>query len=154
MASATTSNLFFKEVMDFVLQNSTVPLVGVTSYWVGLLTTGTTVNGAMSQSYTEVPTGVGYSRVQVNRSSTSSGGVSGWQFNSGNQEYSNLTDIVFGVPTSNWGTIVAVGLFKTSTIGSADMMYYAALTSNKVVNAGDGAPKVLAGQLRLARASC
>ena len=154
MASATTSNLFYKEIMDFVLTNSTPPLTGITSFYIGLLTSGTSASGAMSQSYTEVPTGVGYGRVQINRSSTSSGGISGWQYNSGNLEYSNLSDIVFGVPTSNWGTIVAVGLFKTSTIGSADMMYYAGLTSNKVVNAGDGAPKVLAGQLRIARASC
>ena len=154
MASATTSDSFYTELMNFVFQNASAPLSGLTSFYVGLLTSGTTPSAAMAQNYSEVPTGMGYSRVQMLRSSTSAGGVSGWTFNAGNHEYSNASDLVYGVPTSNWGTIVAVGLFKTSTIGSADMMYYAGLVSNKVVAAGDGAPKILAGQLRVSRATC
>lgn len=154
MAGSTTSNLFYKEQMDFVLLNASPPLIGITAFYVALLVSGTTQAGAVIQSYSEVGSGIGYSRIQMNRSSTSSGGFSGWQYNSGTLEYSNLSDIVFGVPTANWGTIVAVGLFKTASAGSVDMMYYAQLTSSKVVNNGDGAPKILAGQLRIARASC
>lgn len=154
MAGSTTTNSFYKEQMDFILLNSTAPLIGTSSFFVALLVSGTTQSNAMLQSYVEVGSGIGYSRVQMNRSSTSSGGFSGWQYNSGNLEYSNASDITFGVPTANWGTIVAIGLFKTSSAGSTDMMYYAALSASKVVNNGDGAPKILAGQLRIARASC
>lgn len=154
MAGATTSNVFYKEQMDFILLNANPPLVGITQFWIGLLISPTTASGAMAQSYTEVPTGVGYARMPINRSTTTTGGISGWQYNSGSYEYSNAADIVFGVPTANWGTIVGVGLFKTQTIGSSDMIYFAGLTSAKVVNAGDGAPKILAGQLRISRAVC
>lgn len=154
MAGSSASNSFYKEVMDFVLTNTSAPLIGVTSFYVGLLVSGTTQGNAMLQSYSEVGTGIGYSRIQMNRSSTSGSGISGWQYNSGSLEYSNASDIIFGVPSNNWGTIVAVGLFKSSTTNSTDMMYYAGLSSSKVVNSGDGAPRILAGQLRLARSSC
>jgi hypothetical protein len=154
MPSATTSNLFYKELMDFVLQNASAPLIGLTSFYVGLLLTGSTQTNAYQNSFSEVQASRGYSRVQINRSSTTSGGVAGWQYNSSNLEYSNSADIVFGVPTNDWGTIVAVGLFKSAAIGNQDMIYYAGLTSQKTVNNGDGAPKILAGQLRIARATC
>lgn len=154
MPGSTATNSFYKEVMDFVMLNTSPPLSGITSFYVALCTSGTTLSNAMLQSYSEVGSGVGYARVAINRSSTASGGTAGWQYNTGNLEYSNNADIVFGVPTANWGTIVGVGLFKSSTIGSTDMMYYAALTSSKVINNGDGAPKILAGQLRIARATC
>lgn len=154
MAGSTSSNAFYKEQMDFILLNASTPLSGITSFYVGLLITGTTQPNALLQNYVEVGTGIGYNRIQVNRSTTASGGFSGWQYNSGTLEYSNNTDIVFGVPTANWGTIVAVALFKSGSTGSTDLLYYSQLNASKVVNLGDGAPKILAGQLRIARASC
>lgn len=154
MAGSTTSDAFYKEQMDFLLLNTSAPLSGITSFWVGLLTTGSSQSSALQQAYVEVPSGVGYARVRMNRSNTNTGGFAGWQYNSGNLEYSNAQDIVYGVPSGTWGTVVAIGLFKSSPSNSSDLMYYAGLTSTKTVNNGDGAPKILAGQLRIARAVC
>lgn len=153
MASSTTTNSFYTEQMNFILLNQAAPLSGTNTFYVGLLTTGTTYANALNQSYSEVPTGVGYTRVPIARAAGTQG-VVGWTFNGSTLEFSNSADLVYGVPTQNWGTVVAIGLFRTAAINSADMMYYAGLTTSKTVNGGDGAPKILAAQLRIARASC
>lgn len=152
MAGSTTTNSFFKEQMDAILLNATAALSGVTGFYVGLLNANTPVASILAGTFSEVGTGKNYVRIGMNRSSTASGGLSGWQYNAGVLEYSNNADIVFGVPSADWGTIYGVGLFKAIT--GTEMLYYAALSSTKVVNAGDGAPKILAGQLRISRASC
>lgn len=152
MAGSTTTNAFYKEQMDAILLNATTALSGVTGFYVGLLNSNTAVASILAGTYSEVGTGKNYVRIGMNRSSSSGGGLSGFQYNAGTLEYSNNADIVFGVPSADWGTIYGVALFKAIT--GSDMLYYAALSSTKVVNAGDGAPKILAGQLRISRASC
>ena len=67
-------------------------------------------------------------------------------------EYSNANEITYGVPSDNWGTIVGAALYDNSVAGN--LLYVAALTTPKVVNNGDGAPKILANQLRITRATC
>lgn len=69
-----------------------------------------------------------------------------------NREFSNISDLTYNVPTSNWGTIAGAGLYDAQTAGN--MYYVAYLTTPKTVNNGDGAPKILAGQLRITRATC
>jgi len=77
-------------------------------------------------------------------------GSSFWDVN--DLEYSNHNEITFGQPSATWGTIVGAGLFNQATAG--DLIYYAPLTTSKSVSAGDGAPKILANQLRITRATC
>ena len=152
MAGSTTSNAFYKEQMDAILLNSTTALSGTTGFFVGLINANTAIGSILAGTFQEIGTGKNYTRIGMNRSATSSGGLAGWQYNSGTLEYSNNADIVFGVPSADWGTIYGVGLFRG--ISGTDLLYYAGLTATKVVNAGDGAPKILAGQLRISRASC
>jgi hypothetical protein len=47
----------------------------------------------------------------------------------------NVEDIVFPTATSDWGTIVAVGIFDAQTGGN--LLMWAMLTTPKTVNAGD-----------------
>jgi len=67
-------------------------------------------------------------------------------------EYSNFAEITYGQPSATWGIIVGAGLFDSATGG--ELLYYAPLTTSKSVSAGDGAPKILANQLRITRATC
>lgn len=114
------------------------------SLWVALFTTVPALTGTGG---VEVSTsGTNYGRVQILANT-------GWAGPSGtNQEYSNSADISYLVPTANWGTITGAGLYDASSGGN--LYYVATLTSPKTVNNGDGAPRILAGQLRVSRAVC
>jgi hypothetical protein len=128
--------------MDYLLKGTswTAP----TSLWVALFTT---VPALDDTGGVEVSTsGTNYGRVEISNSG-------GWSGPSGaNREYSNASDVTYLVPTANWGTINGAGLYDASTAGN--LFYVAYLTTPKTVNNGDGAPKVLAGQLRITRATC
>jgi len=109
--------------------------------------------------FTTVPSLAGTGGVEVSTSGTAYArqsivcSTSGFQGPSGaNLEYSNKLDLTYGVPTANWGTITGAGIYDASTGGN--LLYVATLTSPKVVNNGDGAPRILAGQLRVSRATC
>jgi len=142
MPSATTSNFLHDAQMNYLLKNTawTAP----SSLWVALFTTVPALDGTGG---VEVSTsGTNYGRIQILASN-------GWQGPSGaNREYSNISDLTFNVPTANWGTIQGAGLYDAQTSGN--MYYVAYLTTPKTVNNGDGAPKILAGQLRITRATC
>jgi len=58
---------------------------------------------------------------------------------------SNATDIVFPAPTGNWGTIQGIGIYDAATGGN--LLIHSTLAASKTVNAGDPAPKFLAGNL-------
>ena len=142
MPSATSSDYLYQHQLDYLLKN--VDWTPPTSIWVGLFTTVPNLSGLGG---VEVPTsGTNYGRIEVLASN-------GWQGPSGsNMEYSNVSDLTFQVPTGNWGTIQGAGLFDAQVGGN--LLYVAYLTSSKVVNNGDGAPKILSGQLRILRATC
>lgn len=143
MPSATTSNYLYNNQMDYLLNNNswTAPA----SIFVGLFTSAPALDGTGG---TEVSnSGTGYARVAI--------AAGGWNGPSGgNLEYSNASDVQFATPTANWGTIVAAGLYDSAIGGSNNLLFIAYLTTSKVVNNGDGAPKILAGQLRITRATC
>lgn len=106
---------------------------GPANLYIGLLTVAPTD----STAGTEV-SGNNYSRVTVASSltnwkstqndSTASTGTSGTT--------SNTNTITFNNPTpSGWGTVVAVGIYDSSTTGN--LLIYSALTVSKTINAGD-----------------
>lgn len=142
MPSSTATNFAHNSWMGLLLKNT--PYTPPTSLWVALFTT--------------VPALTGTGGVEVNVSGTNYGRVqilanTGWAGPAGtNQEYTNAADINFLVPTGNWGTITGVGLFDAQNGGN--LLYVGVLTTPKTVNNGDGAPKFLAGQLKLSRATC
>lgn len=142
MASSTATNYIHNALLGLVLKNT--PFTPPASLWVALFTTVPALTGAGG---VEVSTsGTNYGRVQIMANS-------GWAGPSGtNQEYTNAADLSYLVPTANWGTITGAGLFDASTGGN--LLWVATLTTPKVVNNGDGAPRILASQLRISRAVC
>lgn len=143
MPSATTSNYLYNKQMAYLLHNTawTPPA----SIFVSLFTSAPALDGTGG---TEVSnSGTGYARVAI-----AAGGWSGPS--GGNLENSNSSDIQYATPTANWGTINAAGLYDSAIGGSNNLLFIAYLTTPKVVNNGDGAPKILAGQLRITRATC
>lgn len=142
MASSTATNFGHNAWLGQLLKNTayTPP----TSLWVALFTTVPALTGSGGVEVTT--SGTNYGRVQILANT-------GWAGPSGtNQEYTNAADLSFLVPTANWGTIVGAGLYDASTGGN--LYYVATLTTPKVVNNGDGAPRILASQFRISRAVC
>lgn len=143
MPASTATNYQHNKFMTFFLEGAayTPP----TSLWLALFTTTPNLQAAGG---VEVSTsGTGYARQQILSNDSSWSGPSG-----SNQEYANAADITFAVPTGNWGTIQGAGLFDAETGGN--LCYVATLQTPKTVNNGDGAPRVLAGQLKISRATC
>ena len=143
MPSSTATNTQFNNLMGFFLKGAayTPP----TSLWLGLFTTVPALTGSGG---VEVSTsGTGYGRKQILSTGASWSGPAGT-----NQEYSNSADITYNVPTANWGTITGAGLFDAEVAGN--LCYIATLQTPKTVNNGDGAPRVVAGQLKISRATC
>lgn len=143
MASATTSDYLYTNQMNFLLHNTA--WTAVPTIYVALFNTVPALDGTGGAEVST--TGTGYGRIGV--------AAGGWNGPTGaNLEYSNAADIQYGTPTANWNTIVGAGLYDSDTGGSNNLLFVAYLTTQKVVNNGDGAPKILAGQLRITRATC
>lgn len=145
MAGASTSDFLHKKQMDYLLKNGSADWKPQNVY-VGLLTGTIQIPAQL--------TGSGLNEVSTSQTGYSRKGVTSWSGAAGdsNLTYSNTDDITFNVPTANWGTITATALFDAETGGN--LLYIAELTTPKTVSNGDGAPKILAGQLRISRASC
>ena len=145
MAGASTSDFLHKKQMDYLLKNGSADWKPVNIY-VALLTGTIQIPAQLTGSgLNEVSTAsTGYTRKSV----TSWTGAA----SDSNLTYSNTDDITFNVPTANWGTITGTALFDAETGGN--LLYIAELSTPKTVSNGDGAPKILAGQLRISRASC
>ena len=142
MPSSSASNYQTQNFLDLLLKNT--PYTPPTSLWVAMFITVPSLAGTGG---VEVSTsGTAYGRMEISA-------TGGWAGPSGaNQEYSNTADIVFNVPTANWGTITGAGLYDAQTSGN--LIYVSTLTSPKSVSNGDGAPRILAGQMRISRAVC
>ena len=143
MPSSSTSNFQHQTYLDFWLKGTawTPP----STFYVALFTTSPSLAGTGGVEVSS--SGTGYSRITISRAGGSWNGPSGT-----NQEYSNAADLTFGSPTGNWGTIVAAAIYDASSGGN--MLLLAPFTTAKTVNNGDAAPKILAGQLKIARATC
>lgn len=144
MPSSTNSDYLFQKQLDYLLKNTawTPP----SSLYLALFTTLPAVDGTGGVEVSV--TGTAYARAQI----LASNGWTGPYMNNGNIEYSNANDITFVTPTANWGTIVGSGLYDASTGGN--LYYISSIAVPKVVNLGDGAPRVLSGLLKIARATC
>lgn len=142
MASSTTSNYLFNAQIGNILKGT--PFTPPTQLYVALFTTVPQLSGSGGVEVTT--SGTSYQRVAVAQNT-------GWQGPSGtNQEYSNTTDLVFSVPTGNWGTIVGCGLYDA--VDGGNLYWVGYMTTSKAVTSGDGAPKILAGALKISRAVC
>lgn len=144
MASSTLSNATSQQYLDYLLKGVALPSLPA-SLWLALFTTTPNLNGTGG---VEVSTsGTGYARVELPRVSGTWTGPTGT-----NQEYNNTTELVFPVPTGNWGTIVSLGIYDASSNGN--LIFISTIATSKQVSIGDGAPRVLASQLKILRAVC
>lgn len=143
MASSTQSNYITTKQMDRLLLG--VDWTPPTSIWVALFTSVPNLDGT---SGVEVSTsGTGYGRKEIVQ------GSSGWNGASGSAlTYSNVNDIVFDTPTQDWGTVRGFGLYDAEVDGN--LLYVGYLSTSKTVAATDNAPRILANQLRISRATC
>ena len=146
MASATTSNYLFQKQMDFLLKGTAYQ--APTTLYLALFTNGSPSLDGTGGTEVAINASTNYARVPIAQ------GSSAWSAPSGvNLEYSNLQEIVFNVPgTASWGTITSVGLYDSPTGGN--LMWVGNIGTSKSVSSGDGAPRVLIGQLKISRAVC
>jgi hypothetical protein len=145
MPSATTSDYLYKARNDnlFGLTGTAPPTP--TNFYVALFVGGVPdLDGNLSVGVTEVGTGVNYNRIAVPADNLN------WQLVG--LDYSNILDITFGTPSGDWGLIAGAGLYDDPTAGN--LLFTAPLSTSKQVSSGDGAPKILAGQLIISRAVC
>lgn len=154
MASATTSDYLYKAEIEYLFRGGAGYLPGgVTGqFYVALFTQTWSVPTNLQQlnsGRVEVGTGKGYARVPVLTNG-------GWSIVGTSHPFaiSNAGEIPFGTPGADWGTITSVGLMDSGVIGEGELYFLAKLTQNKTVNNGDGAPKILTGQLTISRAVC
>lgn len=144
MASATTSNYLQTNILNYVLKGAA--FTPPSNLYLALFTTAPALDGTGG---TEVSfTGTGYARVSIASTGSS------WSAPSGaGLTYTNINELTFPVPGSTaWGTITYSGLYDAATGGN--LMWLCAIGTAKPVSPGDGAPRVLAGQLSISRASC
>jgi hypothetical protein len=140
MPSATTSDYLHHLQMERLFHGVTWTIL--TNVYIALFTTNPDLDGTNGVEVLTAGTNYGRQTVAV--------GSGTWDVST--LEYSNADDITYGVPDATWGTVVGAGIYDAATTGN--LLYVAALTTPKVVNDGDGAPKILANQLRITRATC
>jgi len=129
------------KLLDHVLRGLTYAMP--TGIFLGLFTTPSSDAGPG----TEVGGG-SYARVQVGPSQSAwtatQGGTSGASSGTTGQS-GNAADAAFPSPTAAWGTVTHFGLFDAASGGN--LLFQGALAAAKTINAGDAAPKFLAGAL-------
>jgi len=87
---------------------------------------------------TEVGGGKGYARVSVPPLDAN------WNATSGTDGHTdNVAAITFGVPTADWGQVVAFAILDES----ANFLFWGAITPPKTINNGDPAPSFAIGAL-------
>lgn len=144
MASSTFGSQISQQVMDYVLKGVAMPSMP-SSLWIALFTTAPGISGTGG---TEVSTaGTGYARVEMPRITDTWNGPTGSL-----QEYNNSKELVFPIPTANWGTVVALGLYDAQTAGN--LIFVTQIGSSRAISLGDGAPRIPVSEYKVLRASC
>lgn len=141
MASSTSTDYLFNKQMQHLFKATA--FTAPANLYVALFTSAPALNGTGGAEVSTSSTG--YARVAVAPGAE-------WSGPDANLAYSNTNDIVFGTPTANWGQIVAGGIYDAATGGN--LLYVAPMGTAKTVSSGDGAPRILAGQLKINRATC
>lgn len=137
--AGSLSNYTEDAVLNAIFRNGTFPITGTTNYY-SLFTASPSDTGGG----TEV-TGGSYARVAVLRNTTAN--FDAPTDNAGSQRTANTGAITFPAPSANWGTVVAMGVHDAATAGN--LIGWADLTTNRVINSGDGAPSFAAGALTI-----
>lgn len=144
MPSSTLSNSTSQQYLDYLLKGVALPTMA-TSLWLAMFTTTPNLNGTGG---VEVSTsGTGYARVELPRVTGTWTGPTG-----SNQEYNNTSELIYPIPTGNWGTIVSLGVYDAGTAGN--LIFVSTISTSRAITLGDGAPRIQAAQIKVLRASC
>ena len=144
MPSSTLSYATSQNFLDFLLKGVAMPSMP-SSLWLALFTATPNLNGTGG---VEVSTSnTGYARVELPRVAGTWTGPTGT-----NQEYNNTAELIFPVPTGNWGTVVSLGIYDAASNGA--LVFVSTIATAKSIQLGDGAPRILASQLKVLRAIC
>lgn len=138
MANSTETKYFFENFMGWFLKNSPSSFSRFSTLYVGLYTDMSNYLTANPVTGTEV-TGGSYARVAC--------ADTNWTGPAADSSFSNTAALTFPSPTANWGTVVGCGIFDASTSGN--LLFYIPLTTPKVINNGDSAPRFEIGQLKI-----
>ena len=144
MASSTLSYATSQQLLDYLLKGVNLPTMPA-SLWLALFTTTPNLNGTGGVEVSN--SGTGYARVELPRISGTWTGPTGT-----NQEYNNTSEIIFPVPTGNWGTIVSLGIYDAAANGN--LIFVSTIATSKSIQLGDGSPRVLSSSLKILRAVC
>ncbi len=144
MPSTTLSNATSQSFLDYLLKGVAMSALP-SSLWLALFTT--TPNSAGTGGVEVSTSGTGYARVELSRAGATWTGPTGT-----NQEYNNTNELVFPVPTGNWGTIVSLGIYDAASNGN--LIFTSTIATGKSVALGDGSPRILASQLKILKAIC
>lgn len=144
MPSSTLSHVSSQNYLDFLLKGVAMPSLP-SSLWLCLFTTTPSLNGTGGVEVSA--SGTGYARVELPRVSGTWTGPTG-----ANQEYNNTAELIFPVPTGNWGTIVSLGIYDAASNGN--LIFVSTIASAKSVSLGDGSPRIVASQMKILRAVC
>lgn len=146
MAGSTNTDYLQKKILEMILlQQSFTP---ATTLYVGLFTAAPGLSAAAAGTEVVQNAATAYARVAIPCTTADWDGPIGVDM-----QYKNKKDLVFPVPgTQSWGSIVAGGIFDAATGGN--LLWVTNIATTKTITAGDGAPKIAAGELVIQRATC
>jgi hypothetical protein len=140
--AASFSYFFINKLLDSIARGQTY--TPPATLYIGLATS----SGSQSACGSEV-TGTGYARVAYASSLTNWSGTQGagstTPSSGTSDQISNNVAIVFGSPTSNWGTVTTVCAWDASTGG--DLIWFQALQTSQAIASGSQPPQFAIGSL-------
>lgn len=136
MAVNTLSNYLTTALINLTFRG--VSFTPPTTFYIGLFTTPPTLAGTGGVEVSATSTG--YARVSVPQATWLNAPDS-------NNNVTNASQITFGSPTANWGNITHACVYDAASGGN--LMAVFALATAKTVNAGDSAPTIPVGSLRI-----
>ena len=145
MPSSTTSNYLFEKQVSSVLRGESY--TPPTTLYVALFTTKPALTGTGGTEVVE-NANTNYTRIAIPSTPAY------WSTPSGvNMQYSNLQEVVFNVPGSqSWGTITGMGLYDAANGGN--LLWVGDIGTARPISSGDGAPRILVGQMKISRSVC
>lgn len=125
---SAASNYLENKILDHVLGKGARDFTSPGNLYLALFRdvgTGTLANLEAGIMTDEVATGSGYSRPAVTFAAASSGSAT------------TSTTATWSVATASWGTVTAIAVVDSSTVGSGNVLFYGNLQVAKAVDDGD-----------------
>ena len=122
---SAASNYLENKVLDHVLRNAAYTQPG--NLFIGLFKNNSLTNLEAGTLTDEVPTagGTNYARKAVTFGNAASGSAS------------NSATVTFDAAQADWGTITAIGVMDSITVGAGNVLFYGNLTTAKLIENGD-----------------